>query len=176
MLEDAVSQHLSLCACVCHTTVWYYWKQEEDLISHIFSTCASSCLRNNWNSWDIELSGSWAQICQQAAPSDNKCGEKHTHVCVGWQRMLLKQQLSRETIWGSCCWPPTPPWSHASITCSRRNPWWVSVGNTRQRHKGTRQPNEPQPSQTHLYFYLWKDFRRHTTFPSSSPSQQNARP
>lgn len=47
--------------------------------------------------------------------------------------MSQKQQLGRETIWGCFCWPTQR--SHASITCSPRNPWWVSVGNTRQRHQ-----------------------------------------
>ncbi len=28
------------------------------------------------------------------------------------QGMLLKQQLGRETIWGSGCWPPTPTHKH----------------------------------------------------------------
>lgn len=56
--------------------------------------------------------------------------------------MLLKQQLGKESIWGSCCspLPLSPPFhSHSgggtSITCSGRNPWWASAGNTRQRQQ-----------------------------------------
>ena len=41
---------------------------------------------------------------------------------------------------------PHPKWSHTSITCSGRNPWWVSVGNTIQRHETAKWPDISCPS------------------------------
>lgn len=58
--------------------------------------------------------------------------------------MLLKQQLGRESMWASCCWPlpshSLPLWGSTSITCSGRNPWWVSVGITRQKQQTVQRP------------------------------------
>lgn len=75
-----------------------------------------------------------SRICQQAAlyqtTNVRMANSNSLHRLAGTARGNVA-----ETTAGERNHLTSPRWSHTSITCSGRNPWWVSVGNTRQRHE-----------------------------------------
>lgn len=111
------------CLCTLHCSIPKYQKK-----------------KNSSTKWHIKVCNCCARICRQAAPIRQQMHIRQTQiVCTGW--LSGGTENVAETTAGEGNHLTSPRWSHTSITCSWRNPWWVSVGNTRQRHETAKRPD-----------------------------------